>query len=230
MDRPVGLPARGVAPGVGAARVEAEGISAIDHVADGRVARYQEALRTLWDIFVFRSSAYSFSVLYSGVYFEASSKPLLWISRILVRIPVPSTCRGALCTPANPALLAPVAGAAIAGVTAAAAYIDAKYHITKDIQGIRGQKAAARALEKNCKLGLSVCLYRPLLTIPQLEAKASLSGINLKPKSAVSPPPKNASGRVTDAIPGPKPTRTPVAMANTSTNMASCPDNFLPCT
>lgn len=64
----MGLPARGVAPGVGAARDEAEGIPAIDHVADGRVARYQEALRTSWDIFIFRSLAYtlfpsSFTVL-----------------------------------------------------------------------------------------------------------------------------------------------------------------------
>ncbi|KAL6153426.1 putative NRPS-like protein biosynthetic cluster [Exserohilum turcicum] len=44
--------------------------------------------------------------------------------------------------------LAPVAGA-IAGVTAAAAYIDAKYHVSKDLAAIRGQKAAVRAIEKN---------------------------------------------------------------------------------
>jgi hypothetical protein len=43
-----------------------------------------------------------------------------------------------------------VAGA-IAGVTAAAAYIDAKYHITKDLKGQRVLKAAARDLEKNGK-------------------------------------------------------------------------------
>lgn len=46
--------------------------------------------------------------------------------------------------------IAPIAGA-IAGVTAAAAYIDAKYHITKDISAIRGQKATQRALDKNAK-------------------------------------------------------------------------------
>ncbi|CAO2650946.1 Nn.00g092430.m01.CDS01 [Neocucurbitaria sp. VM-36] len=44
--------------------------------------------------------------------------------------------------------LAPVAGA-IAGVSAAAAYLDAKYHISKDIRALRGQRAAQRALEKN---------------------------------------------------------------------------------
>lgn len=42
---------------------------------------------------------------------------------------------------------APVAGA-IAGLTAAAAYLDAKYHISKDIRSIRGQKASQRALER----------------------------------------------------------------------------------
>jgi hypothetical protein len=36
-------------------------------------------------------------------------------------------------------------------VTAAAAYIDAKYHITKDLKGQRVLKAAARDLEKNGK-------------------------------------------------------------------------------
>jgi len=41
---------------------------------------------------------------------------------------------------------APVA--AIAGVSAAAAYLDAKYHITKDLRGIRGQKTNQRAFEK----------------------------------------------------------------------------------
>ncbi|KAF2848776.1 fatty acid transporter-like protein [Plenodomus tracheiphilus IPT5] len=46
--------------------------------------------------------------------------------------------------------IAPVAGA-IAGVSAAAAYIEAKYHITKDIGAIRDQKAAQRALDKNAK-------------------------------------------------------------------------------
>jgi len=46
--------------------------------------------------------------------------------------------------------LAPVAGA-IAGVTAAAAYIDAKYHITKDLKSQRVLKAAARDLERNAQ-------------------------------------------------------------------------------
>ncbi|KAH7398706.1 hypothetical protein DE146DRAFT_655357 [Phaeosphaeria sp. MPI-PUGE-AT-0046c] len=45
---------------------------------------------------------------------------------------------------------APVAGA-IAGVSAAAAYIDAKYHISKDLRGIRGQRANQRALEKTAQ-------------------------------------------------------------------------------
>lgn len=45
-------------------------------------------------------------------------------------------------------LALPVAGA-IAGVSAAAAYIDAKYHISKDLRAIRGGKAAQRTLEAN---------------------------------------------------------------------------------
>ncbi|KAH7090391.1 hypothetical protein FB567DRAFT_519706 [Paraphoma chrysanthemicola] len=48
------------------------------------------------------------------------------------------------------ALAVPVAGA-IAGVSAAAAYIDAKYHFTKDISGIRGQRANQRSLEKTAQ-------------------------------------------------------------------------------
>ena len=42
----------------------------------------------------------------------------------------------------------PVAGA-IAGTAAAAAYIDAKYHLSKDIRGILGARANQKALEKN---------------------------------------------------------------------------------
>jgi acyl-CoA synthetase (AMP-forming)/AMP-acid ligase II len=37
---------------------------------------------------------------------------------------------------------------ALAGATAAAAYLDARFHLTKDIAGIRGQKAAQRAIDK----------------------------------------------------------------------------------
>jgi hypothetical protein len=62
---------------------------------------------------------------------------------------------------ANQVSKAPVAGA-IAGVTAAAAYIDAKYHITKDLKSQRVLKAAARDLEKNCKsalVGPSACAF-----------------------------------------------------------------------
>lgn len=72
-----------------------------------------------------------------------------------------SCCGARCCILANPVFLAPVAGAAIAGVTAAAAYLDAKYHISKDIAGIRGQKAAARGVEKNCKFGLLLCSHHP---------------------------------------------------------------------
>jgi acyl-CoA synthetase (AMP-forming)/AMP-acid ligase II len=44
--------------------------------------------------------------------------------------------------------LVPVAGA-IAGTAAAAAYIDAKYHLSKDVRGILGARANQKALEKN---------------------------------------------------------------------------------
>lgn len=41
----------------------------------------------------------------------------------------------------------PIAGA-LAGATAAAAYLDAKFHISKDVRSILGQRAAQRALDK----------------------------------------------------------------------------------
>lgn len=52
---------------------------------------------------------------------------------------------------------------AIAGVSAAAAYLDAKYHITKDIKGIRGMKAAQRDLTKTGNTPTALP-QRPILT------------------------------------------------------------------
>ena len=64
---------------------------------------------------------------------------------------IPSPRRPTTSTSLSPLLTSPavpVAGA-IAGTAAAAAYIDAKYHLSKDIRGILGARANQKALEKN---------------------------------------------------------------------------------
>ena len=108
----MGLPARGEASGVDAQRAwaEAEGTSAIDHVADGRVAGYQEGLRALWVIFIPRSSAchifLSFFTVVQRYTIRRRFRHIIMDIKDLgaCSVPMPSSYCGALCTLANPAL------------------------------------------------------------------------------------------------------------------------------
>ena len=202
----------------------------------GRVASYQEALRLLQKTIVLGFPVWCFSVSQSNTYSEPRLKDSnhgLWCvlpcgEAVAARLLPPSPTL-ALLEHQLTHFSVPVAGA-IAGATAAAAYVDAKFHITKDIKGIRGQKATARALEKNCTSNQPTCSHCSPLILLQHKEKANPSGTNSKPKSAVSPRPKSASGRAPAAIPGLKPTRTHAATASTSARMASCPGSCLPCT
>jgi hypothetical protein len=107
---------------------------------------------------------------------------------------------------------APLA-AGLAGATAAAAYIDAKFHISKDVSGIRAQRANARALEKTGTPSLHITPHTTHTTNPaQRQVKAPLSGTSSKPKSPASPPRHKPSGRAPAATHGPKRTRTHVGM------------------
>ncbi|KAF1997860.1 acetyl-CoA synthetase-like protein [Amniculicola lignicola CBS 123094] len=68
--------------------------------------------------------------------------------------------------------IAPVAAAAIAGTTAAAAYLNAKYHISKDIKVIRGQKATEREFARqgaNNRQSLWYWFERQVHRLPEAE-------------------------------------------------------------
>lgn len=117
--------------------------------------------------------------------------------------------------------LVPVAGA-LAGATAAAAYLDAKFHIRKDLSTLRRAKASQREFDAACPLApprpLSTGIGA-LLTHMAHQARSTVeeaSGISSKRKHTSNPSRAKLSGHEQDATPGERHTRTHADTHNTS--------------